>query len=161
MKLDPEPLRRKLGGHIPGFAGYGAPDYLQTDLLLRRFLAGKVEEVRDRLADLIAARGFTGELHEKAAASLKTAAFLKDETTPVAGDLPEGLSPTFEEEERLLDFDLVLVDKVAALHTPLDLLEAADAAAAVAQALDLFDEGVAEVDELLRRRWRQLRGEAR
>ena len=79
-------------------------------------------------------------------------------STTVAGEVPasSGLAPA--EEERLLDFDLVLLDKVAALHSPLDLMEAAVSPEATAETLEVFDEGLAEVDDLFQARRRMLKG---
>lgn len=158
MKLDREHKAQKLGDRIPGFVGYGAIHHVETDLLLRRYLASRIGEARDRLADFIAARSHPEELRQKLAFSLKTTAFLKDEITPVAGEWPavSGLAAT--EEERLLDFDLVLLDKVAALHSQLDLMEAAPSPEAITEALDIFDEGLAEVDDLFQERRQVLKG---
>lgn len=160
MKLDRGHKAQKLGDRIPGFVGYGSIHHVETDLLLRRFLANKIGEVRDRLADFIAARRHPEKLRQKLAFSLKTTAFLKDEVTPVAGEVSasSGLAPA--EEERLLDFDLVLLDKVAALHSQLDLMEAAVSPEATAETLEIFDEGVAEVDDLFQARRRMLKGTA-
>jgi hypothetical protein len=160
MKLDREHKTQKLGSHIPGFVGYGAVHHVETDLLLRRYLAAKIGEVRDRLADFIAAGRYPEELRQKLAFSLRTAAFLKEEVAPPAGEAraESGLAPL--DEERLLDFDLVLLDKVAALHSQLDLLEAMPSPEAMAEAIDLFDEGLAEVDDLFQERRRLLRSPA-
>jgi hypothetical protein len=116
--------------------------------------------VRDRLADFMAAGRHPEELREKLACSLKTTAFLKDEVTPVAGESPAaaGLAPV--DEERLLDFDLVLLDKVAALHSQVDLMEAAASPEALAAALEIFDEGLAETDDIFQARRLLLKGTA-
>jgi len=158
MKLDREHKTQKMGTHIPGFVGYGAVHHVETDLLLRRYLAIKIGEVRDRLADFIAAGRHPEELQQKLAFSLRTAAFLKEEVTPASSEVPAvpGLTPS--EEERLLDFDLVLLDKVAALLSQLDLMEAVLAPEAMAAALDVFDEGLAEVDDLFQERRQVLKG---
>jgi hypothetical protein len=156
MKSDLGHKKAKMGEHVPGFAGYGAVSYLETDLLLRRHLAAEVEKVRDRLADFIAGGQFSDPVREKLAMCLRTAAFLKDELTPSADEqiLPPFLSE--RDEERLLDFDLALLEKVASLHTPLDMMEAASASRELLEAADLFDEGLAEVDDLYRQRRRIL-----
>ena len=159
MKLDREHKTQKLGTHIPGFVGYGAVHHVETDLLLRRYLASKIGEVRDRLADFIAAGRHPEELRQKLALSLRTAAFLKEEVTPASDEVPTVPGLTRQDEERLLDFDLVLLDKVAALHSQLDLMEAMTSPEAMAEALDIFDEGLAEVDDLFQAR-RQVLKEA-
>ncbi len=152
MKLDPRHKTERLGEHIPGFQGYRAVRHGETDLLLRRHLSAEVEKVRDRLADFIARREPGGELHGKLAATLKTIAFLKDEIVS-SGDLSGGGRVlSVEGEERLLDYDLVLLDKVAGLHSPLDEMEWAKAPEEIERALEVLDEGVAEVDELFRQR---------
>jgi len=160
MKLDREHKKQKLGTHIPGFAGYGTVHHVETDLLLRRYLANKIGEVRDRLADFIAAGHHPEDLRQKLAFSLKTAAFLKDELTPVSGEIlaEPGLAP--QDEERLLDFDLVLLDKVAALQSHLDLMEAVSSPEALLETLEIFDEGLAEVDDLFQERRQMLKGAA-
>jgi hypothetical protein len=158
MKLDREHKTQKLGSHIPGFVGYGAVHHVETDLLLRRHLANKIGEVRDRLADFIAAGQYPEELRQKLAFSLRTAAFLKEEVTPASGEVPAGPGLTQQDEERLLDFDLVLLDKVAALHSQLDLMEAVPSPEAMAEALEIFDEGLAEVDDLFQERRQVLKG---
>jgi len=159
MKLDREHKTQKLGTHIPGFVGYGAVHHVETDLLLRRYLASKIGEVRDRLADFIAAGRHPEELRQKLALSLRTTAFLKEEVTPASGEVSTVPGLTRQDEERLLDFDLVLLDKVAALHSQLDLMEAMTSPEAMAEALDIFDEGLAEVEDLFQAR-RQVLKEA-
>lgn len=152
MKLDREHKKQKLEAHIPGFVGYGAVHHAETDLLLRRYLANLIGEVRDRLADFIAAGTYPQVLQEKLSYSLKTIAFLKAEVSPGAAEISAGsrLSPVAE--ERLLDFDLVLLDKVASLHSQIDQMEAAAAPETIMAALDLFDEGLAEVDDFFQER---------
>jgi hypothetical protein len=156
MKPDRQDKTERLEKLIPDFPGYRAGHYLKTDWLLRRFLAGEVEKVRDRLADLLAGGDFPAELRERLALSLRTAAFLKEEMTPAEHETlsEEPLSPL--DEERLLDFDLALEEKVAALHTPLDILEAAGDDDDLVRAAELFDEGLAEADDLYRLRRRVL-----
>jgi len=158
MKLDREHKTQKLGTHIPGFVGYGSVHHVETDLLLRRYLANKIGEVRDRLADFIAAGHHPEDLRQKLAYSLRTAAFLKDEVAPAPGEVLAGSGLTPLDEERLLDFDLVLLDKVAALYSQLDLMEAVASPEAITEALDIFDEGLAEVDDLFQERRQVLKG---
>jgi hypothetical protein len=147
--------RAKMGEHVPGFAGYSAINYLETDLLLRRHLAGEVEKIRDRLADFLASGRFSEQVREKLAMCLRTAAYLKDELVP-SPDEDRGMDTlSAREEERLLDFDLALMEKVASLNSPLDMMEAAPGTRELLEAADLFDEGLAEVDDLFRQR-RQL-----
>jgi len=152
MKPDLRAKTEKLAERIPGFSGYRVVHHLEADWLLRRFLAGEVEKVRDRLADFLAAGDFPAGLREKLALSLRTTAFLKDEVTPKANEArrEETLSPM--DEERLLDFDLALEEKVAALHASLDALEAAGEPDEQTRAAAFFDEGLAEVDDLFRLR---------
>lgn len=152
MKFDREHKVQRLGSHIPGFVGYRAVHYLETDLLLRRYLVAKVAEVRDRLADLLATGSHPEALREKLALSLKTLAFLKEEITPGASAPAPGLAISVEAEERLFDFDLVLLDKVAALQSQLDRIEAASAPEEAFEAQEVFDEGLAEIDDLFRMR---------
>lgn len=160
MKSDREHKAQKLGTHIPGFIGYGSIHYIETDLQLRRFLADRIGEVRDRLADFIAAGSHPDELRQKLGFSLKTTAFLKEEIAPAAAGRRESLEPVQAMEERLLDFDLVLLDKVAALHSQIDRMEAAGEEEALFRALEIFDEGLAEVDDIFQERRRILQGSA-
>jgi hypothetical protein len=149
----------KLGEHIPGFVGYETGYTPETDLLLRRHLAAEIEKVRDRLADFLASRKIVGAARENFAQALRTAAFLKETLTPRPGQ-EEGAKPVSpREEERLLDFDLALLEKVAGLNTPLDMMEAVGETAELLRALALFEEGLAEVDDLFRKRREILHGE--
>jgi hypothetical protein len=152
MKLDREHKAQKMGEHIPGFAGYHAVHHFETDLLLRRYLASKLGEVRDRLADFIATGSHPQELREKLACSLKAIALLMAEVSTTGAEVTAGTGLSPVDEERLLDFDLVLLDKVAALRSQLDLLEAVASPEAMAEVLDIFDEGLAEVDDLFQER---------
>jgi len=111
-----------------------------------------IGEVRDRLADFIAAGTYPQVLQEKLSYSLKAIAFLKAEVSPVGAEISSGSRLSLLDEERLLDFDLVLLDKVAALHSQIDQMEAAAAPDAILAALDLFDEGLAEVDDFFQER---------
>lgn len=156
MKPDRQDKTERLKKLVSGFAGYRTGHYLKTDWLLRRFLAGEVEKVRDRLADLLAGGDFSPQRKQKLALSLRTVAYLKDEMTPREdAALPEEpLSPL--DEERLFDFDLALEEKIAALHTPLDILESARAEDDPDRAAELFDEGLAEADDLFRLRQKVL-----
>lgn len=160
MRLDLKEKIERLGEHIPAFAGYSAVHHLQADLLLRRFLAGEVEKVRDRLAGFIAAGAFPGELRERLGLSLRSTAFLKAEVTPGTAEVPAEGVIAAADEERLLDFDLALEEKVAALYSLLDALEAAADPAAAGRTLEFYDEGLAEVDDLFRLRRRLLEGAA-
>ena len=154
MKLDREHKAQKMGEHIPGFAGYHAVHHFETDLLLRRYLASKLGEVRDRLADFIATGSHPQELREKLACSLKAIALLMAEVSTTGAEVTAGTGLSPVDEERLLDFDLVLLDKVAALRSQLDLLEAASGQEAIAAALELLAAGLAEVDEIFQARRR-------
>lgn len=146
--------KRKLLKKIPGFAGYDSHYCSETDWQLRKYLVGELEKVRDRLADIMINRLDPDPLREKFHYSLKTLAYLKAELTPAKGEegLANGLSP--EDEEHLLDADFILLEKVEGLHTPLDLIEAGGSLGRIEEALNFFDEGLAEVDDLfqLRRR---------
>jgi len=161
MKLDRQHKAQKLGTHVPGFIGYGGIHHAETDLLLRRFLAARIGEVCDRLADFIAAGKYPPELRQKLGFSLRTAAFLKEEIAPVSGEAPAPSGPGSTDEERLLDFDLVLLDKVAALGSQLERIEASASLEDLGAALEFFDEGLAEVDDLFQERRAVLKGVGR
>lgn len=151
MNRDFKRKRASLGEKIPGFAGYDGEQTLETDLLLRRHLAAEMEKVRDRLADFAAGLPLEGAAREPLGQALRMTAFLKEELAPHP---PEGLgaAPAAPEEERLLDFDLALLEKVAGLHTPLDRMEAAGKREELLRALALYEEGLAEVEELFEKR---------
>lgn len=159
MKRDLIHKTEKLGEHIPGFVGYGGAHYLETDLLLRRHLSGEVEKVRDRLADLLVNRKPGGAAGEALAQVLRNTALLKEALTlhPLGEKAPRSFS--HRDEERLLDFDLALLEKVAGLYTPLEGLEAAGETEDLLRAMALFEEGLAEVARLVRKRRGILRGE--
>lgn len=146
--------KTKLLKKIPRYAGYDSHYCSETDWQLRKYLAGELEKVRDRLADIMINRPEPDPLREKFGYSLKTLAYLKVELTPakIEEEPTNSLAP--EDEEHLLDADLILLEKVEGLHTPLDLIEIADSLGRIEEALNLFDEGLAEVDDLfqLRRR---------
>jgi hypothetical protein len=145
VKPDPIFKKSKLTEKVAGFVGYAPQHIAQTDWQMRKYLAGELEKVRDRLVHIMVNRSEPDPLQEKFGYSLKTLAYLKEE-------LAEELSA--ESEDRLLDADLILLEKVEALHTPLDMTEAADSTDRTAEALDLFDEGLAEVDDLFQKRCR-------
>ncbi len=142
---------------IPGFAGYGSHHGQETDWQLRQYLIGELREVGDRLADIMVNRPDSDPLREKFSFSLKTLAYLKVELTP--GVTEEGLTTglSSEDEEHLLEADFLLLEKVESLNSLLDLLEAADSPDRTEEALNLFDEGLAEVDDLFQLRRRLFR----
>jgi hypothetical protein len=151
MKLDREQKKARMGDHIPGFPGYRNINPGETDLQLRRLLAGEMEKVRDRLAEFIAGADL-GDLQERFALALRITAALK------ADFWPRGKRPAVRreiphlDEERLLDLDLALLEKIAALHTPLDRLEATGSPAELEKALEWLREGLMELGELFRQR---------
>jgi len=154
VKPDPIFKKSKLREKVAGFVGYAPQHIAQTDWQMRKYLAGELEKVRDRLVHIMVNRSAPDPLQEKFGYSLKTLAYLKAELFPDkrGKELAEELSA--ESEDRLLDADLILLEKVEALHTPLDMTEAADSTDRTAEALDLFDEGLAEVDDFFQKRCR-------
>jgi hypothetical protein len=158
---DPAFKKSKLFEKIAGFAGYGGRHALETDWQLRKYLAAELEKVRDRLVQIMANRSQPDPLQEQFGYSLKTVAYLKAELAPAKGRevFTEDRPP--ENEDRLLNADLLLLEKVEALHTPLDTIETAASSPRSAEALNLFDEGLAEVDDLFRLRRRLFRGKTR
>lgn len=151
MKTDREQKRARLGQHLPDFPGYSALNLGETDLQLRRLLAGEMEKVRDRLADCIAG-GRVGHLRGEFAEALRASARLKERFLPTGEERRQTREISAGEEERLFDLDLALLERVAALHSPLDRVETAASAADLESSLALFTEGVAEAEELFRRR---------
>lgn len=154
MKSDHALKSTRLLKKVPRFAGYGSCHGPETDWQLRRYLAAELGEVRDRLADIMINRPDGDPLREKFSFSLKTLAYLKVELTPMEIEAGPAKGLASEDEEHLLEADLVLLEKVEGLHSLLDLLEAADSPDRTDEALNFFDEGLAEVDDLfqLRRR---------
>ncbi len=157
MKHDREQKRAILGRHLPGFPGYRSTNQGETDLQLRRYLVAQMEVVRDRLAGFIAGRNL-GDLQRPFGNLLREIAALKESflALPQTPALMRDLAA--EEEENLLDLDIALLDKVAALHTPIDRMEAAAAAAELQSALEQFGEGLAEAKHLFSRRAEILAG---
>ena len=157
MRTDTRSKTERFAKRIPGFSGYRAVHFSGADWLLRRFLCAEVEKVRDRLAEFIAGGDFPPEIKDKLGLSLRTVAYLKDELTPGGREERREVEPLGpDEEERLLDFDLALDEKIAALHTPVDLMESASDSTGLSRTLEMFDEGLAEVDDLFRLRGRVL-----
>ncbi len=159
MKNDLAHKTEMLGRHVPGFLGYSAISYRETDLLLCRHLAREIEKVRDRLADFIAAGSSYPGLGESLGALLKATARFKAE---VASGQPPGrpeVQFSAADEERLVNFDLALFDNIVALHTPLELMESAASAEQVRQAADRYRQGLAELEDMFRDRRRVLTGE--
>jgi len=146
--------KTKLLKRVAGFKGYHSRHCRETDWLLRKHLANEVEKIRDRLADIMVNRQEPDPLREKFSYSLKTLAYLKAELSPAELEegLATGLSPAVE--ELVMDADLILLEKVEGLHTPLDEMEGSGPSDRIEAALSLFDEGLAEVDDQfqLRRR---------
>lgn len=156
MTAEHETKTDQLAKQIPGFRGYRAVQELETDWLLRRFLSGEVEKVRDRLADFIAASHQAADFGDRLGRNLRTVARLKNEIAPDKEEkqLREPLSE--EKEEQLLDLDIALVDRVAALHTPLDGMELAADPEAMEQAMQQFEEGLKEAADLFSQRQEML-----
>ncbi len=102
---------RRLTGAL-GYASSG--DYLE-DYLLRRLLAGEMEKVRDRLATVAAAAHESG-LRKKFTESLRATASLREQFLPVPEEERRNRSFSAAHEERLLDIDLAILDKVEGLH---------------------------------------------
>ncbi|WP_221249453.1 hypothetical protein [Desulfuromonas versatilis] len=158
MKNDLAHKTAILGRHVPGFLGYSAISYRETDRLLCRHLARELEKVRDRLADFIAS-GRAGEgLAEDLGALLQQTARVKAEVA--RGQLPAQAGPwlSSSDEERLVDFDFALLDKIVALHTPLERMEAAAAVEEVERAAALYRQGLLELEALFRERGQVLSG---
>ncbi len=151
MKIAMEHKKERLTRLVPEFLGYQGHHYAKTDFLLRRRLAEEVDRSRDRLAGFLAAGRFPPDLRESLAATLRTAAFLKEELSPRAEEVTEGTGSDPRAEEALFDLDLALLDRVAGLRALLDVLEASGEED-LAAALSALDEGLAEVDDLFRRR---------
>lgn len=161
MKPELAVKKTRLLKKIPGFAGYGSHHGQETDWQLRKYLTGELGKVGDRLADIMVNRPDSDPLREKFSFSLKTLYYVKVELTPagIEEGLTTGLSP--EDEEHLLEADLLLLEKVESLNSLLDLLEAADSPDRTEEALNLFDEGLAEVDDLFQLRRRLFRERTR
>lgn len=161
MKRELAVKMKRLLKEISGFAGDDSHYCAETDWQLRKYLAGELEKVRDRLAEIMINRPDPDPLREKFGYSLKTLAYLKAELSPenIEKGLAKGLS--LANEEQLLDADLLLLEKVEGLHTPLDSIEVADSLGRIEKALNLFDEGLAEVDDLFQLRRRLFQEETR
>jgi hypothetical protein len=152
MKLDRAQKRARLGEHLPGFPGYDVLNYREMDRQFRRLLAGEVEKVRDRLARLLAG-GVPPPLHAPVAAALRETVALRDRLLP-SSTAEDGDGPP--DEERVLDLDLALLDRVAALFSPLDWMEAAVGGAELQAPLNLLREGVRAAADLFEQRARLL-----
>ncbi|ABA87892.1 hypothetical protein Pcar_0633 [Syntrophotalea carbinolica DSM 2380] len=161
MKPDFALKKTKLEQKIAGFAGYDSHRCAQADWQLRKHLADALEKVSDRLADIMVNRPEHDPLAENFGYSLKTLAYVKTELSPTDIEEKKTKGLSRQDEERILDADLILLDKVAGLHTPLDSLEGTDSPERAKEALNLFDEGLAEVDDLFQLRCRLYRDKTR
>ncbi|WP_305044602.1 hypothetical protein [Geoalkalibacter sp.] len=120
MKRDRQGKVEFIGGHIPEFLGYRAIDHGQTDRLLRHYLAGRLAGVRDRLADFIAGLGEEGVRRVELAEALRRLARQRERLLLDSEEKAAAPAVRLDEDEALLDFDLNLLDKVAALDSALD-----------------------------------------
>lgn len=161
MRPDLTLKKTKLEKKITGFAGYDSQRCSEADWQLRKHVADELEKVRDRLADIMINRPEHDPLGENFSYSLKTLAYVKAEVSPADIEEIEAKGLSQQDEERLLDADLILLEKVAGLHTPLDLLERTDSQEHTKKALNLFDEGLAEMDDLFQLRCRLYRDKTR
>ncbi|WP_429886187.1 hypothetical protein [Geoalkalibacter halelectricus] len=119
MKKDRHPKIESIGRHIPEFPGYRAIHHLETDRLLRHFLATRLGHIRDRLADFISG---LPDGAPRLALSQSLDQLQQARKRLVGADLPHAdkSAVSAEEEEALLDFDLNLLDKTAALAGAMD-----------------------------------------
>ena len=147
--------RERLGAHVPGFLGYSAIHYLETDRVLRRHLCALLRDVRDRLAGVLSDWPAAAADRPLLARALRALAALQRNVSAAAGS-PAAGPPRGADEERLLDLDLVLLDKVAGLQTPIEALSAGVLTAQEGAAL--VDEAIRELSGLWGRRTLLLAG---
>lgn len=151
MKSDRRRKLALLGEHLPSFPGYTALNLGETDLQLRRVLAERLERVRDRLAvflagtDLPVRQADAGHILQSLAALKASFLFQPEEKRRI-----RELSPA--REEQLFDLDLALLERIAALDTLLDQLEASAYSPTVAEALERLQRALEEIDQLFCRR---------
>ncbi len=123
MQKDRHPKIDMIGRHIPEFPGYQAINYRETDRQLRHFLQRRLAEVRDRLADFVAGLPEGGAPRRNLGQLLRRLSDLRESLAP---DLPQPqrpATPAPDHEEALLDFDLNLLDKSAALAAAVEGLD--------------------------------------
>ncbi len=119
MQKDRHLKIEKIGRHIPEFPGYRAVNFNETDRQLRHFLRRRLSDIRDGLRESIEGLPCAGMPRQALADCLQR-------LEEIGQRLEEPLSPqaeasaTHEQEEALLDFDLNLLDKTAALSTAVD-----------------------------------------
>ncbi|KIH76201.1 hypothetical protein GFER_11180 [Geoalkalibacter ferrihydriticus DSM 17813] len=119
MKRDRHPKIEIIGRHVPEFPGYRAIHHLETDRLLRHFLSGRLGEIRERLADFVAGLPEGGP-RAALSESLRRLAQIKATLVEADSQQAGSISVSPEKEEALLDFDLNLLDKTAALAGAVD-----------------------------------------
>jgi hypothetical protein len=116
MQKDRHLKIEKIGHHIPEFPGYRAVNFDETDRQLRHFLHRRLDEIRDDLRESIEGLPSGGAPRQALGDCLR-------QLEEIGKRLEEPLSPqteasaTRDQEEALLDFDLNLLDKTAALST--------------------------------------------
>lgn len=153
MQSDHPTPRQKLERHIPDFPGYRALNHLETDRLLRHHLQGELAEIRDRLAELIAVRNRRDEAPEDLSRTLRRLAAFREALELAGSPSPKPQGEVGQhDEERLFEFDLALLDKVAAFPALLDRLEGAVGRSEIEEATGRIRQGLAELEELNHKR---------
>ncbi len=149
MKLDLFNKRHMLGRHISGFPESNAIDYCQTDRLLRLHLAEEIALLCEGLTDVSASLG------ERKVQTLNR---LNQLRVQIGEDdwQEEFCKSEFSahDEERLLDFDLVLLERIAGLKSCLSELQSVGGVGEFNALFELFEQGVAEALELMEKRTR-------
>ncbi|WP_305042513.1 hypothetical protein [Geoalkalibacter sp.] len=120
MKRDLQGKVEFIGRHIPEFPGYRAIDHGETDRLLRHYLAGRLAGIRERLADRMAGPSEEEARRAELAAVVQRLARLRESLLSANGASGAAPGAGLVEDEVLLDFDLNLLDKAAALDSALE-----------------------------------------
>ncbi len=116
MQKDRHLKIEKIGHHIPEFPGYRAVNFNETDRQLRHFLHRRLDEIRDDLRESIEGLPSGGAPRQALADCLKRLEEIGKRLEEPLSSQAEA-SATRDQEEALLDFDLNLLDKTAALST--------------------------------------------
>ncbi len=116
MQKDRHPKIEKIGHHIPEFPGYRAVNFNETDRQLRHFLHRRLDEIRGDLRESIEGLPSGGAPRQALGDCLKRLEGLGKRLEEPLAPQAEA-SATGDQEEALLDFDLNLLDKTAALST--------------------------------------------
>lgn len=119
MQKDRHHKIEKIGRHIPDFPGYRAVNLGETDRQLRHFLHRRLDDICSRLQDATEGLPCGGAPYQALSDCLERLEAIGQRLEDPSSQQATSHASR-EQEEMLLDFDLNLLDKAAALSTAVD-----------------------------------------